>query len=121
MSCVHSISSDGHSYIGGTSVVGRSLASLIGHAPVALRVHGDGGLLPVVEDAAVRAGDGGRVAAAAGQGGPRPHRPRRQRRRDVRPHRRLDYLHRRAAPQRLLVTGGENTDMLTNVSPIHNS
>ena len=121
MSCVHSISSDGHSYIGGTSVVGRSLASLIGHAAVALRVHGDGGLLPVVEDAAVRAGDGGRVAAAAGQGGPRPHRPRRQRRRDVRPHRRLDDLDRRAAPQRLLVTGGENTDMLTNVSPIHNS
>ena len=122
MSYVHSISSDGHSYIGGTSVVGRSLASLIGHAAVALRVHGDGGLLPVVEDAAVRAGDGGRVAAAAAcQGGPRTHRPRRQRRRDVRPHRRLDDLDRRAAPQRLLVTGGENTDMSTNVSPNHNS
>ena len=83
----------------GTSV----LLSLIGHAPVALRVHGDRRLLPVVEDAAVRAGDGGGVA----DHGPRPDGPRRQRRWDVRPHRRLDYLDWRAAPQRLLVTGGE--------------
>ena len=86
----------------GTSV----LLSLIGHAPVALRVHGDRRLLPVVEDAAVRAGDGGGVA----DHGPRPDRPRRQRRRDVRPHRRLDYLDRRTAAQRLLVTEGKSTE-----------
>ena len=104
MSYVHSISSDGHSYIGGTSVVGRSLASLIGHAAVALRVHGDGGLLPVVEDAAVRAGDGGGVA----DHGPRPDGTRWQRRWDVRPHRRLDYLDRRTAAQRLFVTEGKS-------------